>query len=176
MSVVTFKAFEEFVFLPENDELIFEWIDGEIVEVPRRGTWYSELAVLVSFAVHKFCHDHQVPGRISGAGGAYNVLGNVLVPQFAFKLTPMSNDYPDPVAPLWVAEVITPNDLAVVIRRKRQIYNEASILLWEMYPKAQSIDVYAPGKSVRSVSIDGTLDGDDVLPGFTLTVRDLFAE
>jgi len=176
MSVVTFKEFEEFVYLPENDELIFEWIDGEIVEVPRRGTWYSELAVLVSFAVHKFCHDQQLPGRISGAGGAYNVSGHILVPQFAYKLTPMSDDYPDPVAPLWVAEVITPNDLAAVIRRKRRIYSEAGILLWEMYPNAQSIDVYAPGKPVRTVGIDGTFDGGDVLPNFTLPVRDLFAE
>ncbi len=176
MSVVTFKEFEEFVFLPENDDLIFEWIDGEIFEVPRRGTWYSQLALLIAMPVYVYCQNHQLSSHISGAGGAYHILGNVLVPQFAYKLTPMSNDYPDLIAPLWVAEVITPNDPAGVIRRKRHIYSEAGILLWEIYAKAQSIDVYAPGKAVHSVDIDGTLDGGDVLPEFTLSVRDLFAE
>ncbi|MEO8396028.1 MAG: Uma2 family endonuclease [Chloroflexota bacterium] len=176
MSVVTFKEFEEFIFLPENDELIFEWIDGEIVEVPRRGTWYSQLALLVGTAVYGYCQNHQLPSHISGAGGAYRMLENILVPQFAYKLTPMSNDYPDPNPPLWVAEVITPNDLAVIIRKKRQIYMSAGILLWEMYPKSESIDVYAPGKSVQTFDIDGTLDVSNVLPGFTFAVRDLFAE
>jgi hypothetical protein len=45
-----------------------------------------------------------------------------------------------------------------------------------MYPKRQSIDVYAPGQKKRTVYMNDTLDGGDVLPGFTLPVRDLFSE
>lgn len=69
-----------------------------------------------------------------------------------------------------------PTDKGVDIRNKRQIYLQAGILYWEMYPLKQSIDVYAPGQPMRVFSINDTLDGGEVLPGFTLAVKDLFSE
>jgi hypothetical protein len=44
-----------------------------------------------------------------------------------------------------------------------------------MYPQLEKIDVYTPDKPVRTVGIDGTLDGGDVLPGFTLAAKDIFS-
>jgi Uma2 family endonuclease len=41
----------------------------------------------------------------------------------------MTTEYPDPIPPLWVVEVISPNDKVVDIRKKRQRYLEAGILL-----------------------------------------------
>lgn len=60
------------------------------------------------------------------------------------------------------------------IRAKRQIYLQAKILYWELYPLSQTIDVYAPGQPPRTYGIDDTLDSGDVLPGFTLPVKKLF--
>ena len=131
---------------------------------------------LLAYAVRGFCEQRNLPCYISGGDGDYDVQGHVVAPDFAYKQTPLSKDYPDIEPPLWAVEVISPSDKAADIRKKRQIYQTAGILLWEMYPKSESIDVYAPGKPVRTVDIDGTLDGGDVLPEFTLSVRDLFAE
>jgi Uma2 family endonuclease len=72
-----------------------------------------------------------------------------------------------------VVEVISPTDKAKEIREKREIYQHAGILLWEMYAELERIDVYPPGKPMRTFSIDDTLDGGDVLPGFKLTVQAL---
>ncbi len=55
---------------------------------------------------------------MSGADGAYDVLGHVLVPDFAYKPTHMSDDYPDPVAPLWAVEVISPKRRAFAASAK----------------------------------------------------------
>lgn len=88
----------------------------------------------------------------------------------------MSEEFADPNPPLWVAEVISPTDRAEVVRYKRQIYCDAGILLWEIYRPLRLIDVYAPGQPVREFGINDTLDGGDVLPGFTLAVKALFAE
>jgi Uma2 family endonuclease len=93
----------------------------------------------------------------------------------AYKQTPMSAEYPDPVAPLWAVEVISPTDKAVDIRKKRLIYAAAGILLWEVYPQLQRVDVYAPGQALVSYGIDDVLDGGSVLPGFRLPVKDIFA-
>jgi Uma2 family endonuclease len=173
---VTFEEFEQFVLLPENADRHFELIDGEIIELAPERTKNSRLGLVLSGKVYQFCEEHKRSFDASGATGAYKVQGHTLAPDFAFKHVPVSDDYPDPEPPLWAVEIISPTDKAPDIHKKRLIYQRAGILLWEIYPQEQIIDVYEPGKSMRSVDIDGTLDVGDILPGFTLAVCDLFAK
>jgi Uma2 family endonuclease len=170
----TFEEFEQFIALPENEDQLFELIDGEIVEVSPGRTKNSEYEHLIAVAVHIFCRAHNLPCHTSGGDGAYNIQGHVLAPDFAYKPTAMSNEYPDPDPPLWVVEVISPTDKITDIRKKRRIYREAGILLWEMYPLEIQIDVYPPGQPVQEFGIDDVLDVGDILPDFKLPVRDLF--
>lgn len=173
---MTISEFREYVERPENSDRIFELINGEIKAVSPSRTRNSEFPMLITVAVGVFCREHNLLCHISGADGAYDILGHVLAPDFAYKPTPMSNDYPDPEPPLWVVEVISPTDNAPDIRAKRQIYLQAGILYWEMYPQSESIDVYAPGQPPRTLNIDDTLDGGEVLPGFKLSLRELFGK
>jgi Uma2 family endonuclease len=173
---MTIDQFREYVERPENSDQIFEFINGEIKEVSPSRTRNAGFPMNIAIAVGIFCRERKLPCYISGADGAYNIGGHVVVPDFAYKTTPLSNDYPDPEPPLWVIEVISPTDKAPDIRAKRQIYIQAGILYWEIYPQSTSIDVYAPGQPPRTINIDGMLDGGEILPGFTLSVRELFAE
>jgi len=43
-----------------------------------------------------------------------------------------------------------------------------------VWPQTQSVTVYVPNGEPREYRTDETLDGGDVLPGFAVTVRDLF--
>lgn len=171
---MTVQEFKDFVERQENADKLFELIDGEIVEVSPGRTRNSEIAHLLVVTVHNFCRDNKLPCHTSGGDGAYNLQGHVVAPDFAYKATPMSDEYPDPVAPLWVAEVISLTDKAADIRKKQQVYRDAGILYWEMYPRQQRIDVYEYGREKQTVGIDDTLDGGDVLPGFQITVKALF--
>ncbi len=173
---VSLTEFEQFIMRTENIDRLFELINGEIVEVAPARTRNSRFGLIVAGSVYRFCEDHQLPFDASGADGTYDIQGNIVAPDFAFKHTPMSDDYPDPDPPLWAVEVISPTDKATEIRKKREIYQRAEILLWEMYPQSQIVDVYAPGKPLKTLGIDATLDGGDVLPGFTLSVKKLFAD
>lgn len=173
---VTFDEFKQFVNQPENSDSLFEFINGEIMEVSPGRTSNSEKGHIVATAVRIFCRDGHIPCYTSGGDGAYRIGEDVVAPDFAYKRTLMSDDYPDPVAPLWAVEIISPTDKATDIRDKREIYLRAGILLWEMYPQSKSIDVYAPGQPVQTRRINDMLDGGDVLPGFTLPVHDLFGE
>lgn len=170
----TLEEFQDHVAQPENADKLFELINGEIAEVLSGSTRNSELGLIVASAVRLFCREYNLPCHTSGGDGTYNIQGNVVAPDFAYKTTPMSDDYPDPEPPLWAVEIISPTDKAPAIRKKRQIYLQAGILYWEMYPESQSIDVYAPGQPTRTIEIDGTLDGGSVLPDFRLAVKDLF--
>lgn len=176
ISQMTVDEFREYAERPENSNRILELINGKIIEKPLGTTRNSEYGLIIAFAVRLYCRTHNLPCHISGADGTYTIDGNVVVPDFAYKTTPMSNDYPDPTPPLWVVEIISPTDKAPDIRDKRQIYLQAGILYWEVYPQSQSIDVYTPGQQVRTVGMDCVLDGGAVLPGFELAVSDLFAE
>jgi Uma2 family endonuclease len=172
----TLEDFVAFAFLPENSERNFEFIDGEIIEMSPGRTDISQYSHLVAFSVRAFCREHNLPCYTSGEAGSYNVQGNVVAPDFAYKPTPMSNEYPDPVPPLWVVEIISPNDKAKDIRKKRNLYLRAGILLWEVYPESQSVDVYVQGKEVQTFGIDDVIEVGDILPDFKLPVRDIFVD
>lgn len=170
----TLDEFLAFALRPENADREFEFIDGEIIEVMPSRTYNSGFSIRLATRVELFCEQNNLPCYISGEAGAYRILDNTLVPDFAYKRTPLSKDYPDPEPPLWVVEVLSPTDEPGNIEKKRKIYRQAGILLWELDPDKQTVDVYAPGKKKRTFGIDDTLDGGDVLPGFTLAVRALF--
>ncbi len=172
----TLEAFRQFVQQPENSDRLFELINGEIVEKPLGTTSNSGIAMSIVGEVGFFCKQHNLPYFITGEAGSYDVLGHVFAPDFAYKQTPLSKDYPDPVPPLWVAEVISTNDKPREIRAKREVYLEAGILYWEIYPEDQVVDVYTPGQPVQTYRIDETLDVGDLLPDFTLAVRALFEQ
>jgi Uma2 family endonuclease len=172
--VYTISEFQEWIARPENEGRFFELINGELIEVSPGRTRYSEIGHLLAVAVHRFCDDHKIPCHTSGGDGAYQIGQHIIAPDFAYKSTSMSEDYPDPEPPTLAVEIISPTDKVADIRAKRQIYRQAGILFWEMYPQSQNIDVYPPGKPVIELGIDDVLDGGDVLPGFTLAVKDLF--
>ncbi len=173
---ITLEGFKQFAEQPENKDRLFELINGEIVEKMPGTTRNSGIAMTLGIEVGSYCKQNGIPYFITGEAGSYDVLGHVFAPDFAYKPTPLSKDYPDPIAPLWVAEVISANDKPRIIRAKRQIYLQAGILYWEIYPEEQSIDVYTPDLSLRTYEIDDTLDAGDVIPGFTLPVRELFEQ
>ena len=48
------------------------------------------------------------------------------------------------------------------------------VTLDRLYTAEQVVQVFAPERQWRKVNINGTLTGEDVLPGFELAVRDIF--
>lgn len=49
--------------------------------------------------------------------------------------------------------------------------------MWVIYPHYQQVDLWHPGDKKPSVTLHerDTLDGEDVVPGFTYLVANLFA-
>jgi Uma2 family endonuclease len=171
----TISEFQEYISQPENTDRLFELINGEIVEVSPGRTNNSALEHILSYTIRLFCEKNDIPCYISGGDGAFEVNGHVVAPDFAYKRTPMSDEYPDPIAPEWAIEIISPTDQAPKIRDKRNIYIEAEILYGELYPESLSMDVYTPGQPKRTIDINGILDGGDALPGFSIPLKEIFS-
>jgi Uma2 family endonuclease len=60
------------------------------------------------------------------------------------------------------------------MRTKVVNYLRAKTTVWIIDPDKKRVEVYAPDKSPRTLSVSDVLDGGDVLPGFSLTVKDIF--
>ncbi len=79
------------------------------------------------------------------------------------------------VVPDLVVEVVSPNDT------RRKVYDKALMwlsydvaLVWIVQPETRSVDVYRRGPAVVTLDEHDTLDGLDVLPGFTCAVGAIF--
>jgi len=49
-----------------------------------------------------------------------------------------------------------------------------AVLVWLLYPKPRTVRICLPDGSTRLVGPEGTLQGGDVLPGFSVALISLF--
>jgi Uma2 family endonuclease len=79
-----------------------------------------------------------------------------------------------PIRPDLAIEVMSPNDNAVELDGKLIDYQSAGIpLVWVVNPTARSARVYRPDGSSQHLLESDTLDGQEIVPGFRVTVADL---
>ena len=78
------------------------------------------------------------------------------------------------IAPDFAGEVVSPNDLALELDRKVKEYLAAGVrLVWVIFPDTRSARIHRANGSVAEVRENDELGGEDVIPGFRCTVRDL---
>ena len=79
------------------------------------------------------------------------------------------------VPPDLVVEVVSPNDRLAGVNDKARMWLSYDVpLVWVVYPNLRVVEVHQPDASVVTLTEDDTLDGGEVLPGFTCSVRDIF--
>ena len=174
----TVSEFEALINLPENANLRFELIDGEIIEVPSN-LYSSAISALIIAAILTFIKGKDL-GYVTGEQGGYMVAGSRFAPDVAYlskkrQKTLIREGY-NPIAPDLAVEVVSPSDDLEVLALKLQKYAEAGVLAWIVYPDRLEVGVHAPGREVIVLGMDDVLSGGDVLPGFTLPVREIFPE
>ena len=79
------------------------------------------------------------------------------------------------VVPDLVVEITSPSDSRREVNDKALMWLYFGVpLVWAAHPDTRTVDVYRPGSPVVTVGDDGTLNGDPVLPGFVLSLADVF--
>ena len=81
------------------------------------------------------------------------------------------------IPPDLVVEVLSPGDRPGETRAKVREYLDAGVkLIWVVEPKTKSVVVHAGSMQGTKLGEADTIDGGDVLPGFTCVVADFFAD
>ncbi len=79
------------------------------------------------------------------------------------------------VVPELVVEVSSPSDTRREVEEKARMWLSFGVLLvWVAHPDNRTVDVYRPDTQTVTLTEDDTLDGDSILPGFTMPVRQVF--
>ncbi len=95
----------------------------------------------------------------------------------AFERIPPDDDasrYSE-VIPDLVVEVASPTDSHSGLNDKALMWLRYGVrLVWVVHPETRSVDVHREGHKVIALFEDDSLDGLDVLPGFTCAVSEVF--
>lgn len=168
--------FDKWVHLPENIEVDFEYIRGEIVPVVSNSK-SSKLGLLIGsyITVHVETNDS---GHTTGADGGYQVQGERYIPDVGFisksRMPILENASYISIAPDLAVEVVSPTDSQRLLTVKIGNYLAAGTMVWVVYPDEEAIDVYAPNQAVNRLEKDDTLDGGDILANFKLPLKKIF--
>lgn len=180
--LTTYHEFEQITNLPENEDRLLELINGEIVET-----------------MPKVTHG-LVASRVQGWIFVYllqNPIGEVMVevdhklvdddentrrPDVSFisheRFAPIDPNANVPFMPDLAVEVKSPSNYYTGqegLREKAAYYlAHGSKLVWLVDTDKKQVEVHSVGESPRTITNDGALDGGEVLPGFTLSLSDLF--
>jgi Uma2 family endonuclease len=181
-TITRFMTAEELERSPNRDGL-WEVIDGELVDVTGTGGEHAVVTLRVILRLGNFV----TPRR----------LGTILLPDSSIVLAerPLVLRLPDTgfiraerlpldqiprgylrVVPDLVVEVRSPGDAWREVMAKGMMWLEAgAMLVWLVDPSTESVTELAREQPPRRLTREHTLDGGEVLPGFELPVRELFA-
>lgn len=164
---------------PEGE---WELIDGELVPMTPSGLESSSLGHRIGRIVGNFVDAHRL-GMMTGADGGYVLFpdrATIRVPDVGFireeRLPPKSERSRFPrLAPDLAIEVLSPSDSTSEVVAKVEMYQEAGIpLIWLVDPAKRTVTVISFGNSAEVLKPGDTLDGGDVLPGFSVLVAEIF--
>jgi Uma2 family endonuclease len=162
----------------ERDKYLCELIDGTLVQ-KTWNFWDGVITCHAMGAVGIFAHEHDLGIAVAGNGTLRMKSGHVRLPDGTFisrNRVPKGLDPIPAVAPDLAIEVLNEGNTALEMELKLIDYFESGTrLAWFIDPGSRTVAVYhQPGKPTTLLNEQSTLDGEQVLPGLTITIADLF--
>ncbi|MFO0927054.1 MAG: Uma2 family endonuclease [Gemmataceae bacterium] len=175
-------AERDLLYLLDHGNRLYELVDRTIVEKVS-GSVESYLAMELAFHLRLFLQTSDL-GILLGPDGPYRLRPSLVrLPDVSFlrwERLPMRDQVPtDPICrymPNLAIEVLSPGNTRKEMVRKRQEYFQAGVQrVWYVDPVTRTVTVYTAADLATVLGEKDTLDGGDLLPGFAVPVRDLFA-
>ena len=171
---------DDYIALVADKGLSAELVNGVIVEKPM-GLPESFIAIFMVIRLGHFVQSHDL-GLISGEHGGYRFdVGEMRQPDFAFvhRNRLPGGKYPrmpvGNIIPNLCVEVLSPSNTRKEMKLKRELYFKAGVeLVWMVDPDLETIDVYTSETDFTTLTTADTLDGGTLIPGFTLSVAEIF--
>jgi Uma2 family endonuclease len=164
-----------------DDGMRHELIRGELRSMPPAGGEHGYVAGEILGHTREFVRQDQL-GFVFAAETGFHIESDpdtVRAPDVAFvsteRLAGPAKGYPA-LAPDLAVEVVSPGDSRREVDAKARYWLRCgSRMVWVVFLSPRSARVYRPGQEAQVLTENDTIDGGDVLPGFSCRVADFFA-
>jgi len=172
---------EDLLRLPD-DGCRYELVEGELRMMTPANPRHGRIAMRIGSLIEQHAREHNL-GVAYAAETGFKLRENpdtVRAPDAAFVARSRIPAEGEPkgywaIAPDLVVEVVSASDSASAVQAKVADWLAAGCrLVWVVYPETQSVTEYRSLAEVCVLIADQTLDGGDVLPGFTCGVAEIF--
>lgn len=172
---------KDVVRIEAKEDRLYELIDGVLVEKVM-GAKESLLACILIRLLGNHLAANSL-GVVLGEAGMLQLRPRLVripdvsfiswdqMPNGEFPSEPVPNLYPD-LAVEVLSRSNTPGEMTLKVS---EYFEAGSRLVWIIDPETQTAEVYTAPDERRRLKATQSLDGGDVLPGFKLPLRELFA-
>jgi len=174
--------------LPDDDGWTYELVEGVLIRMPMSGYEASNIGYRLGGRLSVYVEDHGL-GGVTGEQGGYRLdpahpRTTELAPDVAFV---RADRLPPRTSPEYSKALRLAPDLAVEVaseyqyqpgmdEKARRYLHFGTRLVWVIWPRYRKVDVWRSGDTTPStLTMGDTLDGEDVVPGFSYPVVALFA-
>jgi Uma2 family endonuclease len=160
-----------------------ELVRGEVSMMSPSGFDHGRIVINVTGALIKYLDEHPC-GVLTGAETGFHIglaPDTVRAPDVGFicreriPAERVRGFFPGP--PDLAVEVLSPDDRAgEVLAKVRDWLDSGCRAVWVVDPRSGTICVHRSGRKIVMLDETATLTGDDLLPGFALSVAAVFAD
>jgi Uma2 family endonuclease len=172
---------EAFMALPDDGHR-YEIVNGELIDMGNSGAKHGYIAIILSSALFAVVMAKKL-GALFDSSTAFQMKnGNKRSPDISFvakeRLQGL-DDLPDGFlegAPDLAIEVLSPGNTVEEIHHKLvEYFDSGARLVWVIHPRENYVLVYRSAQEPdRLLKLIDFLDGEDVIPGFSLPIAALF--
>ena len=170
--------------LAPSDDLLYEVVDGQVVELAPMGAYETRLASVLTVYFETFAGQHQLGRAVQAMLFDLTTVQRQRRPDVAFvsydrwprqRRVPRTEAWE--VVPNLVVEVVSPTDRVDDVVDKVAEYFRAGVeCVWVSLPSREQVYVYDSPTQVRILTRADELCGEPVLPQFRLLRTTLFDE
>lgn len=169
-----------------EDGWAYELVEGRLVRMPPPKPDHGYLESEIGGELRAFAKANNL-GRVFAGDAGFDltvpgdpgstVLGADISFVRAERLATISKNAYIPGAPDLAVEIASPSQFRPELGAKAWLWlRRGARLVWVVWPERKELDVWTPGQETpRTLHLGDTVEGGDVLPGFTLSLADLFA-
>ena len=158
-----------------------ELADGELVRMSPSFLPEARVVRTILLLLGTFVLQHRL-GEVFGPDLGYELTPHrVRAPDVSFVSAAKLAAYGNPqafakVVPALAVEVVSPEVKYGYLQRKIRDYFEAGVrLLWIVDPEMQTVTAHRSPVDLRVLTAADALSGEDVIPGFSCSIAELFA-
>lgn len=172
----------EQLFAMPDDGFRYDLVDGALRKMSPAGHRHGAVAMNLGVPIGMHCKSNKL-GVVYAAETGFKLSKDpdtVLGPDLAFvrgeRIPPEGfppGCFPGP--PDLAVEVVSPDDSAVEVEEKVQRYLKTGVqIVCTVNPKLETVAVYRSMSDIRILTIQDVLTLEDLRPGFSLPVRQIF--